>query len=137
MRTFRNISKFVLLLALILLLPGRGSAEVNHAGNGSKACHEKGREALYGFAISRLNISETATIDLCTGGFNSATSGPVPFFANSFAVATQAGFLYISNSFINGGFNNGSQIFVYSIDPANGTITQIAGSPFFLFPPPV
>jgi 6-phosphogluconolactonase (cycloisomerase 2 family) len=139
MCTHPSISRYILPLTLMVALCGRGAATVVGDANGADrdGCREKGGEALYGFAISRLNISETATIDLCTGGFNSATSGPVPFFANSFAVATQAGFLYISNSFINGGFNNGSQIFVYSIDPANGTITQIAGSPFFLFPPPV
>ncbi len=45
--------------------------------------------------------------------------------------------MYISNSFINGAPTT-AQIFArYSIDPANGKITQIAGSPFFLFPPPV
>jgi len=132
----RNISRFVLPFTLMLTLCGRGSAEVNHADNSGKACHENGGEALYGFAISNLNLSETATIDPCTGGFSSWSSGPVPFFANSFAVATTAGFMYISNSFINGGFG-GSQIFVYSIDPANGAITQIPGSPFFSFPPPV
>jgi 6-phosphogluconolactonase len=101
-------------------------------GNGDDAsrdaCRAKGREVLYGFASSRLNISETAMIDLCTGGFKSASSGPVPFFASSYAVATKAGFLYISNA---------SQIFVYSIDQANGKIMQIAGSPFFSFAPPV
>jgi 6-phosphogluconolactonase (cycloisomerase 2 family) len=140
MRTLRSISTYILPLILVLAWCGRGSAATvvgDGTGAGRDACHEKGGEALYGFAISRLNFSEIATIDLCTGGFNSATSGPVPFFANSFAVATQAGFLYISNSFIDGGSNNGSQIFVYSIDPADGSITQIAGSPFFLFPPPV
>jgi len=137
MRTFQNISKSVLPVILMLLFAGHGSAQVDHAVSGSNACHEKGREVLYGFATSRLNISETATIDICTGGFNSASSGPVPFFANSFAVATKAGFLYISNSFIDGGSENGSQIFVYSIDRANGSINQITGSPFFLFPPPI
>jgi 6-phosphogluconolactonase len=140
MCTVRSIARYVLPVALMLVLCGRGSAAMvvgNGDGDGRDTCHKKGREVLYGFAISRLNLSETATIDLCTGGFSSASSGPVPFFANSFAVATKAGFLYISNSFINGGANNGSQIFVYSIDPANGKITQIAGSPFFLFPPPV
>ncbi len=134
MCTLRSISTYILPLTLILALCGRGSAATDASGD---ACHENAGEVLYGFAISRLNISETATIDLCTGGFSSASSGPVPFFANSFAVATQGGFLYISNSFIDGGSNNGSQIFVYSIDPLNGTITQIAGSPFFLFPPPI
>jgi len=131
MCTLRSLSKCILPLTLVLALCGRGSAATvvgDANGAGRDACHEKGAEALYGFAITRLNISEVATIDLCTGGFNSATGGPVPFFATSFAVVTQAGFLYISNS---------SQIFVYSIDPSNGAITQIAGSPFFSFPPPV
>jgi 6-phosphogluconolactonase (cycloisomerase 2 family) len=137
MSTPRRISRYLLPLTLLLGLCGHGVATVvGNQGASGGACHQKGGEVLYGFAISRLNFSEMATIDLCTGGFNSASSGPVPFFANSFAVATQAGFLYISNSFINGG-PDGSQIFVYSINPANGIITQIAGSPFFLFPPPV
>jgi len=140
MYTLRRIARYVLPLTLVLAVCGRGSAAtvVGNADGASKdACRKKGREALYGFAISRLNLSETATIDLCTGGFSSASSGPVPFFANSSAVATKAGFLYISNSFINGSSNNGSQIFVYSIDQADGKITQIPGSPFFLFPPPI
>ena len=140
MSTLRNIARHVLPLTLMLALCVRGSAATavgDTDGAGRDACHEKGREALYGFAITRLNLSEVATIDLCTGGFKSVSSGPVPFFANSSAVATKAGFLYISNSFINGGSNNGSQIFVYSIDQANGKINQIAGSPFFLFPPPI
>jgi 6-phosphogluconolactonase (cycloisomerase 2 family) len=139
MCTLRSIARYILPLTLMLALCELTSAATGVSGAdgaGRDACHEKGGEVLYGFASSRLNFSETATIDLCTGGFRSASSGAVPFFANSFAVATQAGFLYISNSFIDGG-PNGSQIFVYSIDPANGTITQIAGSPFFLFPPPV
>jgi 6-phosphogluconolactonase (cycloisomerase 2 family) len=140
MSSLRSIASYVLPLAFMLVVCGRGSAAtvVGNADGASKdACHKKGREALYGFAISRLNLSETTTIDLCTGGFNSVSGGPVPFFANSSAVATQAGFLYISNSFINGSSNNGSQIFVYKIDQANGKIAQIAGSPFFSFPPPV
>ena len=140
MCTLRDIARYVLPLTLMMTLCGRGSAATvvgNGDGVGRDACRNKSREVLYGFAISRLNLSETATIDVCTGGFGSVTGGPVPFFANSFAVATQSGFLYISNSFINGGSNNGSQIFVYSIDQANGKITQIAGSPFFLFPPPI
>jgi 6-phosphogluconolactonase (cycloisomerase 2 family) len=140
MCTLQRIARYVLPVALTLVLCGRGSAATvvgNGDGASRDACRRKGREMLYGFAISRLNLSETAAIDLCTGGFSSASSGPVPFFANSFAVATKAGFLYISNSIINGGANNGSQIFVYSIDQTNGKITQIPGSPFFLFPPPV
>jgi 6-phosphogluconolactonase (cycloisomerase 2 family) len=140
MCTLRLIARYVLPLTLVLALCGFGSAAtvVSNADGVSKdVCGKKGREVLYGFAISRLNLSETATIDVCTGGFKSVSGGPVPFFANSFAVATKAGFLYISNSFINGSSNNGSQIFVYSIDQANGKISQIAGSPFFLFPPPV
>jgi 6-phosphogluconolactonase (cycloisomerase 2 family) len=140
MWTLRSISRYVLPLTLMLALCELTSAATrvgDAARAGRDACHQNGGEVLYGFASSRLNISETATIDLCTGGFYSSFGGPVPFFANSFAVATQAGFLYISNSFIDGGANNGSQIFVYSIDPANGTINQIEGSPFFLFPPPI
>jgi|HubBroStandDraft_5_1064220.scaffolds.fasta_scaffold03105_4 6-phosphogluconolactonase (cycloisomerase 2 family) len=140
MWTLRSISRYVLPLTLMLALCELTSAATgvgDAARAGRDACHQNGGEVLYGFASSRLNISETATIDLCTGGFYSSFGGPVPFFANSFAVATQARFLYISNSFIDGGANNGSQIFVYSIDPANGTINQIEGSPFFLFPPPI
>jgi 6-phosphogluconolactonase (cycloisomerase 2 family) len=140
MCTLRFIARYVLPLTLVLALCGIGSAvtEVGNADGVSKdECRKKGREMLYGFAISRLNLSETAAIDVCTGGFKSVSGGPVPFFANSFAVATKAGFLYISNSFIDGSSNNGSQIFVYSIDQANGKISQIAGSPFFLFPPPI
>jgi len=130
MWTLRNIASYILPLPLMVALCGSGSAAsvvANADGTNRNPC-AKGREVLYGFAITRLNISETAAIDLCTGGFSSVSSGPVPFFATSFAVATQAGFLYISNS---------SQIFVFSIDQANGKITQIAGSPFFSFSPPV
>jgi len=140
MRTHRSISRFVLPFTLILALCGYSSAQtaIHNAARGRRgACPVQGTEVLYGFATSRLNISETATIDLCTGGFSSAASGPVPFFANSFAVASSNGYLYISNSFIDGGTENGSQIFVYSMDSSNGTLTQIPGSPFYLFPPPV
>jgi 6-phosphogluconolactonase (cycloisomerase 2 family) len=140
MCTLRLVARYVLPLTLMLAWCRLGSAATvvgNADGVAKDSCGKKGREVLYGFAISRLNLSETATIDVCTGGFKSVSGGPVPFFANSFAVATKAGYLYISNSFINGSSNNGSQIFVYSIDQANGKISQIPGSPFFLFPPPV
>jgi 6-phosphogluconolactonase len=65
------------------------------------------------------------------------STGSVPFFANSSAVASNGRFLYISNSFINGGANSGSPIFGYSIKPSNGKLIQLVGSPFFFFPAPI
>jgi 6-phosphogluconolactonase len=45
-------------------------------------------------------------------------------------VAVNAQFLYVSNNFINGLPYNGSQILAYGINQADGTLTEIAGSPF-------
>jgi 6-phosphogluconolactonase (cycloisomerase 2 family) len=136
----RSLSRIVLPFSLALALAGCGSSgdlACNATGGGSCPASPPGPEVLYGFAsTSLLNIGVTTTIDIGTGGFNSVSSGPTPFFGNGPAVVSNARFLYISNSFIDGQPNNGSQIFGYSISPTDGTLTQIAGSPFFLFPPP-
>jgi 6-phosphogluconolactonase len=138
MRTLRDVSRFILPLTLMLALCGSGSAEAGNADGGqADATQSKHHEVLYAFATSRLNISETARINSHTGAFTSVSTGSVPFFANSSAVASNGQFLYISNSFINDGANNGSQIFGYSIQPGNGTLTPLAGSPFFYFLPPI
>jgi 6-phosphogluconolactonase (cycloisomerase 2 family) len=109
----------------------------NASGGSSCSAPVPGPQVLYGFAETDvLNLSVTIPIDPSTGGFGTFSAGPTPFFANGAAVASNAQFLYISNSFIDGQPNNGSQIFGYSISPVDGTLTQIGGSPFFLFPPP-
>jgi 6-phosphogluconolactonase (cycloisomerase 2 family) len=92
-------------------------------------------EMLYGFPQTLLlNSSVTATINPATGGFSSQSIGPVPVLASGGIVAVNAQFLYVSNSFINGLPQNGSQILAYGINQANGTLTEIVGSPFS-FPP--
>jgi 6-phosphogluconolactonase len=137
-RTLQNVSSFILPLTLMLAMSTSGSAQARNADSGqTDATQPKHHEVLYAFATSRLNISETVHINSHTGAFTSVSTGSVPFFANSSAVASNAQFLYISNSFINGGADNGSQIFGYSIKPSNGTLTPLAGSPFFYFPPPI
>jgi 6-phosphogluconolactonase len=139
--TLRILSTIVCSFNLALALAGYGPSALPvcyAASSGKLKTVNKGHVALYGFAAtSRLSISVTARIDPNTGGFSWASSGPVPFFANGAAVASNARFLYISNSFINGQFNNGSQVFGYSMNPAKGTLTPLPGSPFFSFPPPV
>jgi 6-phosphogluconolactonase len=140
MRTLREVSRFVLPLTLLLALCARGSAEIvaGKADSGNAdASQPKVHEMLYAFATSRLNISETVRIDSHTGAFVWVSTGSVPFFANSSAVASIGQFLYISNSFINGGAKSGSQIFGYSIKPSNGKLIQLVGSPFFFFPAPI
>jgi 6-phosphogluconolactonase (cycloisomerase 2 family) len=136
----RSLSRIVLLFSLALTLTGcgsNGSAVCNGVGDSACPVSKPGPEILYGFAqTDLLNLSVMTTIDSSTGGFGSVSSGPTPFFANGAAVVSNAQFLYISNSFIDGLPNNGSQIFGYSISPVDGTLTPIAGSPFFLFPPP-
>ncbi|MGA3091882.1 MAG: beta-propeller fold lactonase family protein [Terriglobales bacterium] len=127
----------MLLRWTLILVLCAGVVDGCSASGRENASRDKGHEVLYGFAIASLNISATARINRNTGGFNWASTGPVPFFANSAAVASSTGFLYISNSFINGVGNNGSQIFGYTINQAKGTLTPIVGSPFFLFPPPI
>jgi 6-phosphogluconolactonase (cycloisomerase 2 family) len=139
----RNFSRIVFSLSLALTLAGCGSSTrpkivCNGASVSSAGCPiSPGPEVLYGFAATdSLNLSMMTTIDPSTGGFGTVTSGPAPLFANGAAVASNAQFLYLSNSFIDGQPNNGSQIFAYSISPVDGTLTQLTGSPFFLFPPP-
>jgi 6-phosphogluconolactonase (cycloisomerase 2 family) len=93
---------------------------------------------LYGFDTGSINLAVSVTIDPSTGGF---IETPIKingssFFANSAAVASNAQYLYISNSYIDGQPNNGSQIIGYSISSVDGSLTSIAGSPFFSFPPP-
>jgi DNA-binding beta-propeller fold protein YncE len=137
-RVLRDASRFVLPWTLVLALCGDGLAEAGNAVSGQAAAGQpKPHEMLYAFATSRLNISETVRINSHNGAFISVSTGSVPFFANSSAVASNAQFLYISNSFINGGANSGSEIFGYSIQPGNGTLTPLVGSPFFYFPPPI
>jgi 6-phosphogluconolactonase len=131
-----RLSRIVVPFSLALALAGCGSSAsvLCTAGSGG-SCSSP--EVLYGFAATTLlNLSVTTTIDPSTGAFGTLASGPTPFFANGAAVASNAQFLYISNSFIDGQPNNGSQIFGYSISPVDGTLTLLAGSPFFLFPPP-
>jgi 6-phosphogluconolactonase (cycloisomerase 2 family) len=139
-RRSRSLSRIVLLFTLALALARCGSSGnvVCNTSDGSNCtASQPGPEVLYGFAsTSLLNIGVTTTIDASTGAFGALTSGPTPFFANGAAVASNAQFLYVSNSFIDGQPNNGSQIFGYLISPTDGSLTQIGGSPFFLFPPP-
>jgi 6-phosphogluconolactonase (cycloisomerase 2 family) len=137
----RDFSRIVLPLSLALALVGCGTSPkivCNGTSVSSASCPvSPGPEVLYGFAETTfLNLSMSTTIDASTGGFGNITSGPTPFFANGAAVASNAQFLYISNSYIDGQPNNGSQIFGYSISPVDGTLTELTGSPFFLFPPP-
>jgi hypothetical protein len=138
--SLRNLSKIVLPFSLALALVGCGSSATvvcNGSSVGSCPGSGLGPEVLYGYASTDLlNLSVITTIDPSTGGFGAFTTGPTPFFANGAAVASNAQFLYISNSFIDGLPNNGSQIYGYLISPTDGTLTQIAGSPFFLFAPP-
>jgi 6-phosphogluconolactonase len=135
-----SLAKIALPLSLALALVGCGSSKnmvCNTGGGGTCPGAPPGPEVLYGFASTDvLNLSVTTTIDANTGGFGTFSSGPTPFFANGAAVASNAQFLYISNSFIDGVPNNGSQIYGYLMSPTDGTLTQITGSPFFLFPPP-
>lgn len=140
MPTLQDVSKFAfsLTLTLTLALCGRGSGETvalnaDSSGNPNAA---KGREMLYGFPLTlRLNLGVTATINRSTGRFSAVSTGPVPLFANSTAVASHARFLYVSNSYIDGQPNNGSEILGYSINPSNGNLTPISGPP--QFPPPI
>jgi 6-phosphogluconolactonase len=138
--SLRSLAKIVLPFSVALALTGCGSSRnmaCNASGGSSCSAPVPGPQVLYGFAETDvLNLSVTIPIDPSTGGFGTFSAGPTPFFANGAAVASNAQFLYISNSFIDGQPNNGSQIFGYSISPVDGTLTQIGGSPFFLFPPP-
>jgi 6-phosphogluconolactonase (cycloisomerase 2 family) len=136
----RSLATIVLPFSLALALAGCGSSgtAVCNASSG-RSCpgSAPGPDILYSFASTLLlNISVTTIIDTSTGGFASVSSGLTPFFANGAAIASNAQFLYISNSFIDGQPNNGSQIFGYSISLVDGTLTLIAGSPFFAFPFP-
>src|ERR1700685_2762082 len=117
MLTLQNIARSVLPLALTLVLCGHAAdgAVVQNSGDGGDGSAEKGPEMLYGFPLTlRLNIGLVATIDPVMGEFKSVSTGLVPFFANSAAVAWKAQFLYVSNSYINGLPYNGSQIISYS-----------------------
>jgi 6-phosphogluconolactonase len=89
------------------------------------------REMLYGFPqTTLLNSAVTATINPTTGGFSSQSIEPVPVLASGGIVVLGAQFLYVSNNFINGSPDNGSQILAYGINQADGTLSEIAGSPF-------
>jgi 6-phosphogluconolactonase (cycloisomerase 2 family) len=66
------------------------------------------------------NVSITAMIDPCTGAFASV-SASTSFLGNSGMAAVNGRFLYISV---------GSAILASSIDPTNGALTSLAGSPF-------
>jgi len=88
-------------------------------------------EMLYGFPETMLlNSSVTATINPTTGGFSAQSIAPVPVLASGGMVALNAQFLYVSNNFIDGLPHNGSQILAYGINQDNGTLAEIAGSPF-------
>src|ERR1035438_2085839 len=113
-----GVSKLVLVSAIMLALCG--AAILSYASDEAKS--KKGHNFLYGFATSRLNIAITAKINPHTGAFTSTSTGAVPFFANSTPVVLNSQFMYLSNSFINGVANGGSQIFGYSIDPAKGAL---------------
>jgi|SRR5271157_1354092 len=135
----RSLSRIVVPFSLALSLAACGSSgnAVCGGASGISCYSQPGPEVLYGFAATQtLNFSVIIPVDPSTGGFGAFSSGPTPFYANGAAVASNAQFLYISNSFIDGQPNNGSQIFGFSISPTDGTLTPIAGSPFFLFPFP-
>jgi 6-phosphogluconolactonase len=138
--SIRSLTKIVLPFSLALALAGCGSsATVACDASSGGSCRGSGPpEVLYGYASTELlNLSVITTIDPSTGGFGTISFGNTPnIFANSAAVASNGQFLYISNGFIDGLPNNGSQIIGYSISPTDGTLTAIAGSPFFLFLPP-
>lgn len=136
----RSLSTFIFYFSFILAGIGYSLSGpvVCYAGSGSEdASPEKSQEVLYGFAGGFINIAVTARIDPDTGGFGTASTGAVPFFANGAGVVASDRYLYVPNSFIDGQPNNGSQIFGYRINPTKGTLTPITGSPFFSFPPPV
>ena len=137
--SLRILSAMVFSFSFVLAIAGHISSgpHVSYAaGNGEKSA-KKGHKVLYGFDTAYINLAVTAKINPRTGGFASFTVGAVPFFPNSPAVAVNGSYLYISNSFIKGIANNGSQIFGYSIDSSDGTLTALPGSPFFKFKPPI
>jgi 6-phosphogluconolactonase len=139
--SLRSLARIFLPFSLALALAGCGSSApvvCNASSGGSCPGATPGPQVLYGFAATDLlNSSVITTIDPSTGGFGTISFGNTPnIFANSAAVALNGQFLYISNSFIDGLPNNGSQMIGYSISPVDGTLTALAGSPFFSFPPP-
>jgi hypothetical protein len=125
--------------SFVLAIAGHISSgtHVSYAAGNREKSAKKGHKVLYGFDTAYINLAVTAKINPRTGGFASFTVGAVPFFPNSPAVAVNGSYLYISNSFIKGIANNGSQIFGYSIDSSDGTLTALPGSPFFKFKPPI
>jgi 6-phosphogluconolactonase len=137
--SLRILSTIVFSCSFVLALAGLISSgpHVSYAAGEAKESPEKGHKVLYGFATARINLTVTAKINPRTGGFASVAVGAVPFFANSPAVGLNGNYLYVSNSFIKGIPNNGSQIFGYSIDSNDGTLTALPGSPFFKFKPPI
>jgi hypothetical protein len=122
--SLRAASRFVLPLPLALALAGCGSTApvVCNSGNGGCPSPGPGREILYGFPDSALlNTSLTATINPPTGGFSTVSIETGPLGASGMA-AVNTQFLYVSL--------NGPQLSGYSINPTNGTLTPVAGSPF-------
>lgn len=116
-------------LGLIHVLVGCGSngpmGPVNCNGSGCSNL-----EMLYGFPSNTLfSTYVAATVDTSTGGFSSTSYGPSPVLISSGMVAANSQFLYISRTVV-----NGSQIFGYSINQNNGTLTALAGSPFSFGP---
>ena len=138
MRNRRDVLIFAVPFALMLALcasPSHGAVVGGiDAGSGNLSA-QQAPEMLYGFPLTlRLNIAVTAAIDPTSGGFSTVSTGLVPLFANSPAVAMDSRYLYVSNSYIEGMPYNGSQILGYSINASDGTLTAISASP--TFPPP-
>jgi 6-phosphogluconolactonase len=124
--TLRGLSRIVLPLTLTLALAGCGSGglPVVCNANSDTPCPspQTGPEVLYGFPQAAfLNTSVAATINPNTGGFSSVSIGTGPFGTSGMA-AVNAQFLYVS-------FGD-PQLFGYSINPTNGALTPLAGSPF-------
>jgi 6-phosphogluconolactonase len=134
--SLRSLSRIVLPCGLVLALAGcssSGNVVCNASSGGTCPGATPGPEVLYGYAATMsTNASVLIPINPSTGGFGTfSPPAPAPFYANSAAVALNAQFLYISNSYIDSLPDNGSQIIGYSISPVDGTLSPIAGSPFF------
>ncbi len=120
MRRTNRLPLAGLLVAFSSLLFAVGDAGCG-SHNNLPSCSGGPAEVLYAEpANGLLNTSVTAMIDLCTGGFASASSSTA-FLGNSGMTAVNGRFLYVSA---------GSAILASSIDSTNGALTSLAGSPF-------